>query len=76
MLIPLSAVKNFEMFFWGESNPLVNYFVKIGANGYHKILIPTQHWKRTCWHNGEGNYNITYKFISSVYALVRVVMVM
>ncbi len=44
MLIPLLDVKNLGFFFWRESNPFVNYFVKTEPKRYHKIVILAQHW--------------------------------
>jgi hypothetical protein len=37
----LPDVKILEIFFWGELDLFVNYFVKTRSNGYHKIVIPT-----------------------------------
>jgi hypothetical protein len=39
MLIPLPGVR---IFFGGEPDPFVNYFVKTKPGRYHKILIPAQ----------------------------------
>jgi hypothetical protein len=43
MIIPFPNVKIFELFFKGEPDPFVNYFVKTSPSDYHKIMIPAQH---------------------------------
>jgi hypothetical protein len=40
----LAQCKNLTNFFDGETKLFVNYFVKTEPSGYHKIVIPTQHW--------------------------------
>ncbi len=44
MLIPLPGVKVFKNILGGEPDLFVNDFVKTGLKGYHKIVIPAQHW--------------------------------
>jgi hypothetical protein len=44
MLTPLPGVK-IKFFYFGENRiQWVPYFVKTEPNGYHKTMIPAQHW--------------------------------